>query len=101
MVREIVKSQCGILFEDDALERASIELEIDEDAATKTLDNIDALEPIYDQLKLNPLWWILEILPMTFTWQDASGKWQSTFGCVILKTMRERCARMLMFYFAR
>jgi hypothetical protein len=84
MVREIVKSQCGILFEDDALERASIELEIDEDDAMKNLDNIDALEPIHDELKLDPLWWILEILPLTFAWQNASGKWQSTFGCVVV-----------------
>ena len=36
---------------------------------------IDALQPIYDQLKINPLWWILEIIPLTYSYQDAQGKW--------------------------
>jgi hypothetical protein len=30
----------------------------------------DALQPIYDRLSLNRVWWILEILPIRQTWQD-------------------------------
>ncbi|KAI1793368.1 hypothetical protein LXA43DRAFT_972022 [Ganoderma leucocontextum] len=39
--------------------------------------DVDALQPIYDQLKINPAWWLLEIIPLTHTVKDANGKTQT------------------------
>lgn len=80
MVREIVKSGCGIQFDEAALERANINVESVNSIAQ---DDQDALSPIHDQLKLDPLWWILEIVPLTFTWQDNAGAWHRNFRCVL------------------
>ncbi|EMD39907.1 hypothetical protein CERSUDRAFT_81231 [Gelatoporia subvermispora B] len=41
---------------------------------------IDALQPIHDELKEDILWWLLEIIPTSYTWQDASGKWHTTWS---------------------
>lgn len=35
----------------------------------------DALQPIHDALTETPLWWLLEIIPASCTFQDASGNW--------------------------
>ncbi|KAA1469715.1 hypothetical protein DENSPDRAFT_638958 [Dentipellis sp. KUC8613] len=35
----------------------------------------DVVQPINDELKLAPLWWLLEIVPTKYAWQDPSGKW--------------------------
>ncbi|KAI0755060.1 hypothetical protein C8Q80DRAFT_407644 [Daedaleopsis nitida] len=43
-------------------------------SAPPTVD-VNALQPIYDQLKIKPSWWLLEILPLSYTYQDASGNW--------------------------
>ncbi|KIJ64423.1 hypothetical protein HYDPIDRAFT_28368 [Hydnomerulius pinastri MD-312] len=40
----------------------------------------DALAPLYDELKINKLWWLLEIFPVSFTWQDADGVWHSKWS---------------------
>jgi len=77
MVREIVKSGCGIQFDEDALQRAKIDLASSE---SPLADGADAVQPLHDELKSNPLWWILEIFPMKFTWQDANGAWKTGFG---------------------
>ncbi|KAJ7245358.1 hypothetical protein B0H12DRAFT_1127613 [Mycena haematopus] len=37
----------------------------------------DALQPIYDQLALKPLWWILEVIPLTFRYQRRDDQWIS------------------------
>ncbi|KAI0769028.1 hypothetical protein BD413DRAFT_87062 [Trametes elegans] len=39
----------------------------------------DALQPIHDALKRTPTWWLLEIVPTWWNWQDADGKWKTTF----------------------
>lgn len=87
MVEEVALSQCGIIFNPAALQRANIEVpgpfpntpldfreiasDTDSDSVRETLD---ALAPIDDQLK-NPLWWILELLPIINSYQDERGKW--------------------------
>ncbi|KAJ7022588.1 hypothetical protein C8F04DRAFT_1137769 [Mycena alexandri] len=38
----------------------------------------DALSPVYDQLHLNPVWWILEFIPFTFRYQH-EGQWVTEF----------------------
>jgi len=40
----------------------------------------DVLTDIHDQLKSRPIWWILELMPMKFTWQEADGTWKSKWG---------------------
>lgn len=39
----------------------------------------DAVQPITDELYKNALWWILEILPTSFTFQNPQGKWVTTY----------------------
>ncbi|KAF6754906.1 hypothetical protein DFP72DRAFT_897990 [Ephemerocybe angulata] len=80
MVRQAIASGSGIKFDPEALEKASIDLqatgskgELDE------LDKVDALQPLHDSLKATPIWWILEIMPMTYVWQDREGVWHKTW----------------------
>ena len=40
----------------------------------------DALQPTSDQLKAAWLWWILEVLPTDYTWQDEKGLWHRRWG---------------------
>ena len=85
MVHEIMKSQCGILFDDVALSEAAIPPLVfpgQPSNAETQLDAVDVMEPIYDELKLNPLWWILEVIPLIYTWQGADGVWHSTLRSV-------------------
>ncbi|KAI0345858.1 hypothetical protein BDW22DRAFT_1405674 [Trametopsis cervina] len=40
----------------------------------------DALEPINDELTKNRWWWILEIVPTSYTYQDGKGVWHTKWG---------------------
>jgi len=42
----------------------------------------DILADIHDELKLQRMWWLLELMPMKFTWQEADGTWKSKWGYV-------------------
>ncbi|KAG6902608.1 hypothetical protein C0995_014214 [Termitomyces sp. Mi166 len=92
MVREVQQARCGILFDEKALDRHGIPRVVFEaDSETKIematipeqeaevedrLDAVDALQPMYDQLKVGKkLWWILEIMPFVHTWQDQDREW--------------------------
>lgn len=44
------------------------------------LTEADEVCSIHDQLKAAPLWWILEIIPLIWSTQDAVGNWKKTFG---------------------
>jgi len=84
MVREIIASGCGIRFDDAALARNYISPMVPPVArgpstsAKPDVDIADASQKLDDELVKNPLWWILEILPLTFAWQDAKGVWHKT-----------------------
>ncbi|KAG6867256.1 hypothetical protein C0993_005153 [Termitomyces sp. T159_Od127] len=39
---------------------------------------LDALSPIYDQLSLVPIWWILELVPMRHHYQKSDDSWATT-----------------------
>ena len=53
----------------------------DKDAETQAWPREqDILADIHDQLKLQPLWWLLELIPMKFTWQEDDGTWRSKLG---------------------
>ncbi|KAF9078518.1 hypothetical protein BDP27DRAFT_1309702 [Rhodocollybia butyracea] len=54
----------------------------------------DSLSPKYDQLKLVPAWWILELLPMEYRYQKKCDEWVTYFGFVVLLcflTLIDRC----------
>ena len=46
-----------------------------ESSQDKAEDTEDATKPLYDGLRKQPLWWILEVIPLPFSWQDAEGQW--------------------------
>ncbi|KAI0064152.1 hypothetical protein BV25DRAFT_1800963 [Artomyces pyxidatus] len=93
MVCEVVKAQCGIIFNEAAAARWKIPITLDDLAngngqpngsgATTSEDPRDAMDvaqPLNDQLKKNPLWWILEIFPTEWYWQNAQNKWVSRWS---------------------
>ncbi|RXW24075.1 hypothetical protein EST38_g1771 [Candolleomyces aberdarensis] len=79
MVRQAIITNSGILFDEVALERLNIDFGPERTNKGESLDAVDAVQPIHDQLKRMPLWWILEIMPMTYVWQDKDGAWHRTF----------------------
>jgi len=114
MVKQVILSQCGILFDHAALRRADIDISsiivmdpqqptvrdfwkpgprmrkspspvpIHEDADGNDEElwptDQDVLTDCHDQLKLTKAWWMLEMLPMKYAWQDAQGKWHAKWG---------------------
>jgi hypothetical protein len=86
MVQEVMKSQCGILFDESALKRAAIYgvaapgIPLEETPAHQATEQGDALQPIHDELKQNVLWWLLEIIPLFYSWQDVDGVWHKEYG---------------------
>jgi hypothetical protein len=55
------------------------------DLDPSTLDAVDALAPEHDELALrrHPLWWIFEILPLSYLYQDSNGAWIRRWRCVL------------------
>jgi len=118
MVKQVVLSQCGILFDHAALRRADIDIShiIFSDPRQPTVGDFwkkgpqiskspstasgaengdhtsgngvaelwptdrDVLADRHDELKLRKAWWILEMLPMKYAWQEANGKWKAKWG---------------------
>jgi hypothetical protein len=92
MIKQIVQSDTQILFDFDAFSRWNIPTSIGQDPPPQgggnstgndvdvaSQDAQDAVQPITDQLWKMPLWWILEIIPMSYTYQNAQDKWITTF----------------------
>ncbi|KAG6830582.1 hypothetical protein H0H92_016033 [Tricholoma furcatifolium] len=94
MVRQVQQSNCGIQFDDKALERAGIspfeftdeemkdpDFNVADATREAEADNDvdDAVDSLHDQLIAQPLWWILELLPTSFTWQDDAGYWHRRY----------------------
>ena len=42
--------------------------------------NQDVLTDSHDQLRSEKAWWLLEMLPTKYAWQEASGKWNAKWG---------------------
>jgi hypothetical protein len=104
MIREVALSQCGILFDAAEMARFNIHTNLppqtffalptpprpltlpaaqirspspsEKDADS---DRVDATKPLHDEFKLAPIWWLLEIIPLPFAWQEADGTWKSTW----------------------
>ncbi|KAL5482738.1 hypothetical protein ACEPAI_9332 [Sanghuangporus weigelae] len=94
MVREVIASQCGIQFDAAVMESLHVHasLQTPEYYAAAgsaaegtpgprpskedcTADEVDATKPLHDELRIMPIWWTLEIIPLPFSWQDAKGVW--------------------------
>jgi len=121
MIRQVVLSQVGIMFDPEALVRADIDVaaisqfikaapvESPSSLGGKTQTKLDAftaaghkhaledpvqssatergqgsLQPTHDLLK-NPMWWILEMFPMQYSWQGPDGAWHRKLGINIGK----------------
>jgi hypothetical protein len=92
MVKELVHSGCQIRFRYEHFAWRSVPTTIGQDqplsppqgvpSTSEDVDALnahDALQPITDKLFENPLWWILEIFPTSYTFQNTQGKWVTTF----------------------
>jgi hypothetical protein len=96
MVKEVVRSKVGIVFHPAALAEAGLDIAEMANGTNPAKhpapsvkpnpgvhpgntqgdpDQADSEQQIYDQLALSKLWWILEVLPAMFSWQDAAGAW--------------------------
>ena len=40
-------------------------------------ERADTIAPLFDQLEINKLWWLLEIMPSSNAWQDSKGVWHT------------------------
>ncbi|EJC98129.1 uncharacterized protein FOMMEDRAFT_114985 [Fomitiporia mediterranea MF3/22] len=99
MVREVVASQCGIQFDIAVMALLNVHVsplgsgyfsaDINGSASPGprpseedcTADKVASTKPLHDELRLDPLWWILELIPFPFTWQDAKAKWHKKWEC--------------------
>lgn len=86
MVRQIVVSGCDIQFDDLALARNNIDIisfpVTSINAFPKELedDKTDVTQALHDDLKTMSLWWILEVLPTQYAYQDGNGVWHQKWG---------------------
>ncbi|KAH9936398.1 uncharacterized protein B0H18DRAFT_1082009 [Fomitopsis serialis] len=71
MVKQIVRAQCGIVFDTDALHDANI---------PDSIFTGPDFPPLHDELKRMPLWWILELLPTNYNWQEPNGRWHNAWS---------------------
>jgi hypothetical protein len=103
MIEQIVGAECPIMFDQDAFARWNIPVAIaqqgysspsngqggDGDGADgDQQDAQDVVQPIDDELKRNPMWWLLEIMPMSYTFQNAQDKWATRWRCVSARPSR-------------
>lgn len=84
MLREILTSDCGILFDEEKLSQQgySILALKSQPLADRTQQDKNALQPIHDSLHkwgLELLWWILEVIPTKYQYQDKNGIWHTTW----------------------
>jgi hypothetical protein len=79
MVREIVASGLSAIFDSSALARAKINLEPTQTIPEIEMDSTDALDPLHDALRSNILWWLLEIIPLPYSFQDMNNVWHTSY----------------------
>ncbi|KAJ7740261.1 hypothetical protein DFH07DRAFT_982833 [Mycena maculata] len=82
MVRQAMASECDIQFDNEALARAQISptSSIEPSPSELSFDDTDSGEPLEDELSGASPWWLLEIIPMPWSVQDAQGVWHRKFG---------------------
>ena len=85
MVKEIIKSGCGIQFDREELEtlRINASISTSEETGGSTHSDVnqrEALEPMDDRLSKQRLWWLLEIIPFLSPRQKVGKAWGPHFG---------------------
>ncbi|KAJ7015961.1 hypothetical protein C8F04DRAFT_1021023 [Mycena alexandri] len=85
MVRQIMASDCGILFDADALKRATIPVIAHSSSVAvspeiRSIDDENSSQQLFDSLAGFSAWKPLEILPLTWSVQDVQGAWHRKFG---------------------
>ena len=80
MVRQVLGANCGIKFDIPALMKARLDLSPEPSQTEIELDLVDSLQPLHDPLHRSPLWWPLEVIPLTWSWQDPEGEWHRELG---------------------
>ncbi|KIY71956.1 hypothetical protein CYLTODRAFT_429206 [Cylindrobasidium torrendii FP15055 ss-10] len=100
MVNEVLDADTGIIFKPDSLAEIGLDIKLDDsgmripngksslgvvEPELSEEDKEDAIRPIHDSLNfaatpIAPFWWILELIPMSFRYQDKYGKWHSKFA---------------------
>jgi len=83
-VREVIASKCGVSFDPASLARAGIDISPERTPHEMEMDDKDCLQPMNDELVKTKMWWVLEIFPLHFTWQDVQGDWHTNYGWVFL-----------------
>jgi hypothetical protein len=87
MIEEVLRARCHISFDHAALERLGVPLTIikqqypaapaNQDEAGEHNDEFharDAVQKMSDELKKVPLWWILEVLPTSYSRRNKCGE---------------------------
>ena len=74
-MRETMVSGLGDIFDPSALSHAKADLDPEPMDSTDS----DALHPINDDLKRLPIWWMLEIMPMSYSYQDMKNVWHTSY----------------------
>ena len=91
MIEQIVRSGAPIIFDSNEFAWWNIPTDILQDkpaagplgGVTVISDHdlaLDAEQKLTDELYKQPLWWILEILPLKYTYQTPRGKWKVTWS---------------------
>ncbi|KAH9070710.1 hypothetical protein EDB83DRAFT_359405 [Lactarius deliciosus] len=103
MIQEAMRADCGIQFDMPSFARWNIPIAVGQDPSTSDApsqghggndgsvtegsvtesnpaDALDIAQPIHDDLQQAPAWWLLEIIPTQFTYQNTQDKWVSTWG---------------------
>ncbi|KAH9030287.1 hypothetical protein EDB84DRAFT_1494683 [Lactarius hengduanensis] len=106
MVQEVMRADCGIQFDFDAFARWNIPVTFGRDPYPSTsdtgtpsqdsgnggsgtegsvtendrADSLDIVQPIHDDLGAAPVWWLLEIIPTLFAYQNAQDRWICSWG---------------------
>ena len=70
-IADIPKKGTAPIITDDSTQTAGLKSATTEEEA----DLQDSLAPIYDQLSIKKIWWILELIPFSYTYQDLDVTW--------------------------
>lgn len=92
MLKEIMTSQCGILFNEERLIKQGYRVSAftEQPPSTNPPEDKNALQPIHDALHtagVQLLWWILEVVPTKYVYQDTDGVWHTTWKCVSISPL--------------
>jgi hypothetical protein len=92
MIEQIVRSGAPIIFDSNEFARWNIPTDILQDKPAAgpqggvtvisdhdAQDAQDAEQKLTDQMSKQPLWWILEFLPLSYMYRNPKGNWKTTW----------------------